>query len=208
MADATTNPDPTVGTAAESTAPEPAVETTPVEPVQKAKQTAEPEVGTPDEAGNELKAALEKIAEYEKAETRRNEDKLKAEGKLQEVIDAKENQITEMQKQIQDRARVENMRAYLKVNNVDPLYVDSKLPTLLTGDYFEETNEIKKDAFKKIIKEFPFLEPKKEPNAQFQQPASFTTATDMASFVEQQIDVIGKNKELKGIITGTPLLIN
>jgi len=210
MADATSQGAADV-TAAESTAtvPAPAVETKPVEPGKKADSPAEPKAGKADEAGKTIAELQVKIEAYEKAEAKRNEEKLKADGKYQELIAAKEKQIEEMQKKIVDKTRVDNMRAYLKENGVGQGIIDSKFPVdIIAGDYFDDAHNVKKGAFKSITTDYPFVATVKEPNAQFQQTASLSNPMDMASYVEKQIEEINQNKELKGIITGTPLFMN
>lgn len=198
----------TPGTAVEGTqqaAAEPAqqVEVKAIPAGQETQQAAESQKGNADESKKQI-AELQKIVEgYKKAEADAKEAKLKEEGKLNELLAEKQKQIEEMQKQIIDKTKADNIRKLLKENNVPENIIGSKFPTdIIGGDYFDEGHNVKKDAFKKITADYPFVVSATEPNANISPIPPVGPGMEMNQFINQKISEYSNDPVWKQRITG------
>jgi hypothetical protein len=163
--------------------------------------------------GEDIAALNEKIdalakenKRYKDAEQKAKEDKLKADGKLNELIAEKEKAMNELKTKLDNMAKVEAVKKLLTENKADESFVNSDLTKAISQmDIFDENLNIKKDSFKGVIqKAFPFLAEKRAPNATVPAPIPNDKSGDYDKYFSDEVDRMEKERGASAVTFNDP----
>jgi hypothetical protein len=213
-ATATTSSDANANVAADKTKKIGETETTKSESVNATETNTGFDTGTDEKLKSEksdgdreimkrLQAAEKELKKYQDAEKKQKEDKLKEQGEYTKLIEAKDKELAELKERETKRTKIDNIKSYLKENKIDQSIIDSKLPeSLVSGDYFGENLEVKKDSIKQLKKDFPFLEAKREPTAQIELADILNNKESLDQYSNAKSKEIRENPALLSMYTG------